>query len=75
LSGSEFKSKNIIENKIPGLSKSRPDIVSVIEGYQAFSRNENDWLPKFMDLNNENKHQNLPTSAKRDKAICIYSNG
>ena len=76
LSRSEFKSRNIIENKIPGLSKSRPDIVSVIERYQAFSSNENDWLPKFMDLNNENKHQNLTPQVRKDtKQLNISSGG
>lgn len=76
LSYNDFRSKNIIEKNIPGLSKNRPDIVKIIEGYQSFSSNENDWLPKFMDLNNENKHQNLtPQIRKEAKQLNISSGG
>lgn len=76
LSGSDFKTKKIIDNKIPGLSCSRPDIVATIEGYQAFSSKGNDWLPKFMELNNENKHQNLtPQVRKETKQLNISSGG
>ena len=66
---------NIIDSKIPGLSISRPDIVKVIMSYQAFSSVENDWLPKFMELCNENKHQNLTTQARKEKKQLNISSG
>jgi hypothetical protein len=76
LSAVDFKAKKIIGRKIPGLSNNRPDIVKVIEGYQAFSHPDNDWLPKFMDLNNENKHQQLtPQVRKEEKQLNISSGG
>ena len=73
----EFRRKNLVENKIQGLSSNRPDIVTIIEGFQHFSDKENSWLPKFMDLNNENKHQRLtPQTRTEDKELNInFDNG
>jgi len=69
-----FRTKNIIQNKIPGLIANRPDIVADIESYQHFSSAENSWLPKFMELNNENKHQRLtPQTRKEVKQLNIKS--
>ncbi|MBT8534610.1 hypothetical protein G6725_01125 [Polynucleobacter paneuropaeus] len=62
----EFRRKNYIEGGIPGISTSRPDVVSRIESYQHFSSIENKWLPLFMELNNENKHQQLTPQEKRE---------
>ena len=50
----EFRQNNRIEICIPGISTSRPDVVSRLESYQHFSSTENKWLPLFMNLNNEN---------------------
>lgn len=76
LSGNDFKTKKIIDNKIPGISNNRPDIAKAIEGYQAFSSTENNWLPKFMELNNENKHQHLTPQIRREtKQLNISSGG
>lgn len=69
-----FRSKNRIEKCIPGLSNTRPDIVAKIESYQYFSNVNNSWLPKFMELNNENKHQRLtPQTRKEVKELRISS--
>lgn len=69
-----FRTRNIIENKIPGLIANRPDIADDIESYQHFTTEENSWLPKFMDLNNENKHQRLtPQTRKEVKQLNIKS--
>ena len=69
-----FRSKNRIEKCIPGLNSTRPDIVAKIESYQHFSDASNAWLPKFMDLNNENKHQRLtPQIRKEVKELRISS--
>ena len=71
-----FRQKQRIEKCIPGLSKNRPDIVSMIEAYQYFSDRNNAWLPKFMNLNNENKHQRLsPQVRKEQKELRISSGG
>jgi len=72
----EFRRNNRIERCIPGLSSSRPDIIITLEGYQHFSIHENRWLPLFMELNNENKHQKLtPQTRKEKKQLEISSGG
>ncbi|MDY7019693.1 MAG: hypothetical protein SU899_06445 [Chloroflexota bacterium] len=65
-SKSIFYSSNRLENCIPGLSLSRPDIVAKIESYQHFSDPNNIWLPQFMDLCNENKHQQLTPQERKE---------
>jgi len=71
-----FQSQSIIDNKIPGLSANRPDIATKIESYQHFESADNTWLPEFMDLNNENKHQKLtPQTRKETKQLKISSGG
>jgi hypothetical protein len=71
-----FRNKNIIEQKIPGLTSKRGDIAAKIETYQYFYSIENHWLPKFMELNNENKHQKLsPQTRNESKELEISSNG
>ncbi len=71
-----FRTKNRIEKCIPGITVSRPDIVAKIESYQHFADHANQWLPKFMDLNNENKHQQLtPQTKKEQKQLKISSGG
>jgi len=76
LDNAGFNSKNLIDNKIPGLPANRPDIASKIESYQHFASTNNLWLPKFMDLNNENKHQQLtPQIRKETKQLDISSGG
>jgi len=54
---SDFKS--LVEKNIPGLSGSRPDIVSALENFQCFSSADADWLPNFATLAIENKHVQL----------------
>ncbi|MGJ1195997.1 hypothetical protein ACR777_06435 [Sphingobacterium spiritivorum] len=69
-----FTTKNLIQNKIPGLIQNRPDIAADIESYQHFANLDNSWLPKFMELNNENKHQRLsPQTRKEIKQLNIKS--
>jgi len=71
-----FRAKNRIEKCIPGLISNRSDIASRIESHQHFSHADNWWLPKFMDLNNENKHQRLtPQTRKETKQLNIKSSG
>lgn len=50
--------KVIVPRAIPGLLDNRPDVVDVLEGYQYFG-NTGNWLPLFMDLANEQKHERL----------------
>ena len=72
----EFRNANRIDLSIPGLSNKRPDIVAKLESYQAFADPKNAWLPRFMDLNNENKHQQLdPQVRKEAKELKISSGG
>lgn len=53
-----------IEKNIPGLSKSRPDLVEFLENMQHFSREGAEWFPQFMHLTNKNKHVKLTPSSK-----------
>ena len=76
LSKADFRAKKVINSRIPGLSTVRPDIETKIEGYQHFADPRNDWLPKFMDLNNENKHQNLTHQERTEtRQLNITSGG
>lgn len=70
-----FRQKQRIEKCIPGLSNNRPDIVAVIESYQHFSDSKNAWLPKFMELNNENKHQGLTPQIRKERKELRLSSG
>jgi hypothetical protein len=75
-SKADFQKQNRIERCIPGLSSYRPDIVAKIESYQPFSDPNNSWLPQFMDLNNENKHQQLtPQKRTETKQLKLTSGG
>ena len=72
----EFQKSKQIENCIPGISKSRPDIVAKIESYQHYSKGDNRWLPLFMDLNNENKHERLtPQIREEARQLTLESEG
>jgi len=76
LSRADFRSKRIVENCIPGINSSRPDIVAKIESYQQFDSPRNNWLPLFMEINNENKHQQLiPQERREKKKLVLSSNG
>ncbi|MFA5032551.1 MAG: hypothetical protein WC614_05980 [bacterium] len=72
----DFQNQNRIERCIYGLNVSRPDIVKRIESYQHFSDPNNIWLPQFMDLCNENKHQQLTPQERREvKQLKLTSGG
>jgi hypothetical protein len=72
----EFEKSGRIESCIPGISAARPDIVSLILGVQHFARGDFAWLPTFMELNNENKHQRLvPQVRKETKELRISGGG
>lgn len=76
LNKAEFRNIRIVEKAIPGITSSRPDIVTKIESYQHFESPRNNWLPIFMELNNENKHQHLtPQEKKEKKKLKLSSNG
>jgi hypothetical protein len=45
-------------NQIPGLNDNRPDLVTLLEGFQEFNDPVNyDWMPDFATLTNKNKHE------------------
>lgn len=73
-SETDFKKSNRIEICIPGLVSRRSDIAKKIISYQHFTDEKNKWLPIFMELNNENKHQRLtPQTRKETKELRISS--
>jgi hypothetical protein len=71
----EFRQAKRTDVCIPGLSAHRPDIVAKLESYQWFADLHNAWLPRFMDLNNENKHQNLTPQVRRETKELRISSG
>lgn len=76
LDKADFRDKRIVEKAIPGINSNRPDIVIRIESFQHFENPKNNWLPIFMELNNENKHQQLtPQGKKERKKLMLSSNG
>ena len=54
-----FEQSGRIEACIPGITASRPDIVQSLLEMQHFGSYRSTWLPVFMELTNENKHQRL----------------
>jgi len=74
-SASDFKNKKRIENCIPGILSLRPDIANKIESYQHFSDRNNKWLPLFMKLNNENKHERLTPQKVVEEVETIIKSG
>jgi len=75
-SRADFQSSNWIEKKIRGITAARPDIVAKLESYQQFVGTQNEWLPKFMDLNNENKHKRLtPQTREEARQLTLESGG
>lgn len=72
----QFLKSNRIKKCIPGINASRPDVVEKITSYQHFADINNRWLPIFMELNNENKHQQLtPQGREESKELRISSEG
>ena len=71
-SDDKIKFRNdIVERSIPGLLARRPDIVDMLETYQYFG-NTGNWLPLFMRITNENKHEQLtPQVEKQYTAVAI----
>ena len=69
-----FQASQRIEICIPGITVARPDIVARLETYQHYSNPANRWLPLFMDLNNENKHERLtPQTRSEARQLRIQS--
>ena len=71
-----FEQSGRIEVCIPGINKVRPDIVQLLLEMQRFGSRGYTWLPAFMELTNENKHQRLtPQVRKETKQLRIAGNG
>ena len=71
-----FESSGRIDVCIPGIGSSRPDIVQSLVEMQHFEVNGHEWLPDFMDLTNENKHERLtPQVRKETKELRISRGG
>ena len=64
---SEFEKCGRIETCIPGISAGRPDIVGALMEIQHFGARGYKWLPVFMELTNENKHQRLTPQVRRER--------
>jgi len=72
----DFEKSKRIDTCIPGLTSSRPDIVSILMEIQHFGTKGYRWLPEFMELNNQNKHEKLtPQTRQESKELRIASGG
>ncbi len=71
----EFENNGRINACVPGLAASRPDVVTALLDIQHFSPAGHGWLPKFMEMNNENKHQRLVPQERRETKEMRISNG
>jgi len=60
----QFMKRKYIENRIPGISKNRPDISAYIQAMQHFSGERLKWFPTFMSITNTNKHIELTPHEK-----------
>lgn len=70
-----FEKSGRIEICIPGLSLSRPDLVQLLLEMQHFGSRGFAWLPIFMELTNENKHQRLTPQVRRESKELRISGG
>jgi len=62
----DFERSGRIEASIPGITASRPDIVQTLLEMQHFGNFGHTWLPAFMDVTNENKHQRLTPQIRKE---------
>jgi hypothetical protein len=60
---------------MPGVMKSRPDLVPVLARFQPFSAEENGWLADLATLANETKHEQLSVNAVSAQDITISFEG
>lgn len=75
-SRAEFEKNGRINACISGLSAARPDVVNLLLEMQHFGSKGYKWLPSFMSLTNENKHQRLvPQVRKESKELRISGGG
>lgn len=70
-----FRSSNRIEMSIPGLTVGSPSAAAKLLSFQHFSGPEWAWLPKFMRLNNDNKHQQLTPQTRTEYKERRLSSG
>lgn len=74
-SRAEFEQSGRIDACIPGLSAARPDVVALLLEIQHFGSRGYKWLPAFMELTNENKHQRLVPQVRRESKELRISGG
>jgi len=70
-----FEKSGRIEACIPGLSTSSPNAVRSLLEMQHVSSHGFKWLPDFMDLSNENKHERLTPQVRRESRELRISGG
>jgi hypothetical protein len=71
-----FEKSGRIEACIPGINAAKPDVVQALLEMQHFGSHGFTWLPDFMDLTNENKHERLtPQVRKESKELRISGGG
>lgn len=71
-----FEESGRIDVCIPGLQESRPDLVQWLLEIQHFGSRPCSWLPDFMDLANENKHERLTPQVRNElKELRVTGGG
>ena len=74
-SRADFEKSGRIDACIPGLSAIRPDVVTLLLEMQHFGSKGYKWLPVFIELTNENKHQRLVPQVRRESKELRISGG
>jgi len=70
-----FEQSGRIDTCIPGLTAKRPDISQLLVEMQHFGSRGYSWLPGFMELTNENKHQRLTPQIRKEAKELRISGG
>lgn len=64
-----------LAKRFDGLEKQRRDLFEALVDCQYFGSKGFTWLPKFIELNNENKHQQLTPQIRREKRALRIKGG
>jgi hypothetical protein len=58
----------VMEKALPGVARSRPDILDLLAAHQHFG-NTGNWMPIFMELTNEHKHREFTPQAQKEYTV------
>jgi hypothetical protein len=65
---------SLVNNKIKGLPKTRPDLLALLESFQEFACQANAWLPDLATLTNESKHDQFSSQDRYEDGGIVFYN-